>query len=281
MSKPLIYHRVEFKPADPSERLRDSIGGYPYLPKGMDYPTCSCGNRMNLYFQFDIQEEFGLPFETGSHLAVFMCEACNEQADILYDYFYTNETKAQTQDQLRANYWDFNGIQDEDGWNRFYRIMLIRPGGDSDFLAPEEFIQPCSLEFTREVETGTESQGEEPSDEDDEDEPVMKEIAVEAEPGLPGTSTNPWARRRCSRDFKVGGQPAWGGDTDPPNKLLCSCGAPMAFVCFVPNELLFPNDRTLVYTWEGVGTLFTGLCVYILACRAQCHPFAVYPVTQP
>lgn len=86
MSKPLIYHRVEYKPADPSEKFRDSIGGHPYLPKGMDYPTCSCGKRMNFYLQFDIREEFGLPFQTGSHLAVFMCEPCNQLPDRLYDY---------------------------------------------------------------------------------------------------------------------------------------------------------------------------------------------------
>ena len=60
MAQPLITHLVTFKPADPSDKLPDSIGGHPYLPKGTDYPVCSCGERMSLYFQFDIREEFGL-----------------------------------------------------------------------------------------------------------------------------------------------------------------------------------------------------------------------------
>ena len=55
----------------------------------------------------------------------------------------------------------------------------------------------------------------------------------------------------------------------------------MGFLCYVPEDMVFPNDRTSEYTYRYVGSLFTGLCVYILACRAQCHPFAVYPVTQP
>jgi hypothetical protein len=59
MAKPLITHLVTFKPTDPSEKLRDSIGGYPYLPEGLDQPVCSCGERMSLYFQFDIRAEFG------------------------------------------------------------------------------------------------------------------------------------------------------------------------------------------------------------------------------
>jgi hypothetical protein len=285
VSDPLIYHRVEFQPADPSEKLRDSIGGHPYLPKGMEYPTCSCGRRMNLYFQFGVREEFGLPYQAGSQFAAFMCETCNDQAQTLHDFF-TNET-GRFQDQLRANYWDFNGIEYTDGWKRFYRLILLKPEGEFEFLPAEEFIQPCSLGFAKAEEIGTE--GEDDVDEDeideDDDEIEVKEVAVEAEPGLPGTSTNPWARRDSSRDFKVGGQPAWGGDNDPPSQLLCSCGAPMGFVGFIPDELVFPNDRASEYTWEHVGTFFTGLCVYILACRAQCraqcHPFAVYPITMP
>lgn len=283
MPDPIIYHRIEFQPADPSEKLRDSIGGYPYISKGMGYPTCSCGRQMNLYFQFGIREEFGLPFQAGSQFAAFMCEACNDLAQVLHDYF-TNDA-GRFQDQLRANYWDFNGIEHSDGWNRFYRLMLLKPEGEFEFLPVEEFIQPSALTFSKLEEIGTEREedeiDEDEFDEDDDDEIEVKEIAVEAEPGHPGTSTNPWARRYSSRDFKVGGHPAWGGDNDPPSQLLCSCGAPMGFVGFVPDELVFPNDRASEYTWEHVGTIFTGLCVYILACRAQCHPFAVYPFTMP
>src|SRR4051794_34994790 len=128
MAEPLIYHRIEFKPADPSEEFRDSIGGHPYFPRGTDWPVCSCGEGVNLYFQFDIREEFGLPFQVGSHLAVFMCGACNQNPDGLYHYFSIDEATAKTQDQLRANYWDFNGAEWEGRWTRFYRLMLLKPG---------------------------------------------------------------------------------------------------------------------------------------------------------
>ena len=275
MAQPLIYNKIGYKPADPSEKLRDSIGGYPYLPKGMDYPACSCGQRMSLYLQFDIREEFGLPFEPGSHLAVFMCEAHNDQAAALHDYFYLDEATAKTQDRLRANYWDFNGIDYGDQWTKFYRLMLLKPGGEFEFLPAEEFIRPCSLNFTRAEESWT------PDHNAPGWIPEVEEIDFQSEPGFPGTSAKPSAMQYSSVEFKVGGQPAWGGDGEPPENLLCACGAPMVLVCYVPGELVFPNDRASEYTYEHVGSLFTGLCVFILACRAQCHPFAVYPVTQP
>ena len=279
MAKPLIYHRIEYKPADPSVKLRDSIGGYPYLPKGTGWPVCSCGKRMSLYLQFDIREEFGLPFEAGSHLAVFMCEAHNGFPSRQYDFF-RNEA-GRFQDQLRANYWEFNGSEDTN-WPQFFRLMLLKPGGEFEFLSAEEFIQPCSLDFTKTEEIGTEDEdAEEEVEEDEDDEVEAKEVGVGAEPGFPGTSTNPWASRYSSREFKVGGQPAWGGDGEPPEHLLCACGSPMGFVCFVPDQMVFPNDRTTEFTYRHVGSLFSGLCVYILACRAQCHPFAIYPVAQP
>src|SRR4051812_7046640 len=233
MAKPLIYHKIEYRPVDPTDRLRDSIGGHPYVPKGMDYPVCSCGKRMNLYLQFDIREAFGLPFEPGSHLAVFMCEAHNDQAAALHDYFYLDEATAKTQDRLRANYWDFNGIDYGDQWTKFYRLMLVKPGGEFEFLPAEGFIRPCSLNFTKVEEIGTaDEDAVDEEDEEDEVEVEVKGLRVEAEAGFPGASTNPWAKRYSSREFKVGGQPAWGGDNDPPNDLLCACGAPMGFVCF-------------------------------------------------
>jgi hypothetical protein len=263
MAKPLIYHRIGFEPADSSRKLRNSIGGHPYLRKGTDWPVCSCGRRMNLYLQFGIRAAFGLPFETGSHLAVFMCEADSQLTDDLTE-------RKRSRNQLRKNYWDFNGTKWKAGWTKFYRLMLFRPGGEFEFLGAEEFVRPCSLSFRKTEERWTPDEiGETWS------------FLPEAEPGLPGTSAHWSIGHYGSCEFKVGGQPAWGGDGDPPESLLCACGSPMAFLCYVPGQTVFPNPRATEYTYRHVGTLFAGLRVFLLACRAQCHPFAVYPVTQP
>lgn len=270
MSKPLIYHRIDYKPADSSVKLRDSNGGHPYLPKGMDYPICSCGKRMNFYLQFDIREEFGLPYQTGSHLAVFMCQACNNTLDSLSENTPRDET-GDYHEQLRANYWEHT---------HWYRLMLFKPESEFEFLPAEEFIKPCwSLNFTKAEESWPGENG--PFVDFGTARPEEEKIDFEAESELPGTSAKLYEAQYGTREFKVGGQPDWGGDSGPPNDLHCACGAPMGFICFIPDEFVFPNERTTVYSYEHVGDLLVGLCIYILACRAQCHPFAVYPIGNP
>jgi len=56
-----------------------SMGGNPMLPRGELAPECRrCGRKMILFFQFDLEERFGLPLAAGSHLVVMMCPVCNE-----------------------------------------------------------------------------------------------------------------------------------------------------------------------------------------------------------
>lgn len=154
--------------------------------------------------------------------------------------------------------------------------MLLKPEGEFEFLPAEEFIKPCwSLKFTKAEESWK------PNKNALDWVPEEEEIDFEAKPGLPGTSAKLYEAQYGTREFKVGGQPDWGGDAGPPSDLHCACGAPMGLICFIPDEFVFPNDRTTVYSYEQVGTLFNGLCIYILACRAQCHPFAVYPIANP
>lgn len=65
---------VGVQPLDHPER--DSIGGWPFLDVGQGWPACFCGERMVLFFQFDVPgdvEQFG-----GSHLLVFHCREHND-----------------------------------------------------------------------------------------------------------------------------------------------------------------------------------------------------------
>ncbi|MGW2776383.1 hypothetical protein ACWC4C_28330 [Streptomyces olivaceoviridis] len=58
---------------------RNSVGGWPFLDQAQDWPECFCGERMALFFQFDIPwdlEPFG-----GDHLLVFHCRAHNDASD--------------------------------------------------------------------------------------------------------------------------------------------------------------------------------------------------------
>jgi Domain of unknown function (DUF1963) len=284
MTEPLITHLVTFKPADPSEKLRDSIGGHPYLPKGLDYPACSCGERMSLYFQFDIREGFGLPFQTGSHLTVFACEAMSGHVPKSWEKGLPPKRKG----RLPDNYWEKNHTDVARGQRykdqpRFYRLMLHKPEVEHHFRPIEEVIAPGSLSFTKMEEAWTRSPNSGPMEV-----PEGEEIDFQAEPGFPGTSVNPWMRQWGHLGFKVGGQPIWGHDGDVPKPLRCACGAPMVFVC-KGNGLPFPivpaadrhHDRIRIGCGFLNGALFNNNAVLLFACRAQCHPFAVYPVVSP
>lgn len=58
---------------------RNSVGGRPFLDQAQDWPECFCGERLALFFQFDIPwdlEPFG-----GDHLLVFHCRAHNDASD--------------------------------------------------------------------------------------------------------------------------------------------------------------------------------------------------------
>ncbi|MBM7494241.1 hypothetical protein JOD64_005463 [Micromonospora luteifusca] len=59
--------------------MRNSVGGWPFLDDGQEWPECFCGERMALFFQLDIPpdvEIFG-----GDHLLVFHCRAHNDASE--------------------------------------------------------------------------------------------------------------------------------------------------------------------------------------------------------
>ena len=62
-----------------AEPVRDSLGGYAFLPEAIRWPVCpTSGKAMVLFFQFDVRLEFGLSVAPGSHLVVFMSPDVNE-----------------------------------------------------------------------------------------------------------------------------------------------------------------------------------------------------------
>lgn len=58
---------------------RNSVGGWPFLDPGQDWPECFCGERLVLFFQFDIPSDLG-PLG-GHHLLVFHCRAHNDASN--------------------------------------------------------------------------------------------------------------------------------------------------------------------------------------------------------
>jgi hypothetical protein len=129
-----------------------------------------------------------------------------------------------------------------DGTLRFYEAVLFKPGGAEKVHPASPPLLPRQLRFERVADVG------------------------EATPEL--------------NEFKVGGRPFWYQD---PVSHTCSCGAAMRFLCQVPENRLFaraaggaqPDSPS-----TSGDVLFLGLGIYLLACAAQCSPFAVHPVVQ-
>jgi hypothetical protein len=131
-------HIVKVTAAGKDERPRDSLGGAALLPTGMAWPRCECGERMTLFFQFDIPDEFGLPFATGAHLAVFMCHAHNEAPEQFQKH------------ALPAKFW--RRRRQIDGRQRFYEILLFAPADGEQAHPPEPHLVPRGLQFMRKPE---------------------------------------------------------------------------------------------------------------------------------
>lgn len=58
---------------------RNSVGGWPFLDEGQEWPACFCGRRMALFFQLDLPQDAGV--FAGDHLLVFHCSVHNDAAE--------------------------------------------------------------------------------------------------------------------------------------------------------------------------------------------------------
>ncbi|WP_198659054.1 hypothetical protein [Nocardiopsis sp. FIRDI 009] len=106
---------------------RNSVGGWPFLDEGQEWPECFCGERLVLFFQLDLPQDLG-PFG-GDHLLVFHCRAHNEVAD----------PELSDDGRLAPRYWD-------DPNESFWRVLLqrraVRPSAESE---PSLRARPLTL----------------------------------------------------------------------------------------------------------------------------------------
>lgn len=81
--------------------------------------------------------------------------------------------------------------------------------------------------------------------------------------------------------FAVGGEPEWLQDEE---SFVCSCGAPMHFICQLSDGHEFPKldeapEQPDSSSYDDY-VLFLGNEVYIFACESQCDPRAVWATVQ-
>jgi hypothetical protein len=100
---------------------------------------------MVLFFQFDLADEFGLPFAPGSHLTVFMCPVDNEAPEQFRKH------------RLPLQFWKRR--RQIDGKKRFYELVLHKPGTRKQAHPVEASLVSRGLQFTPKPEVLTGAQG--------------------------------------------------------------------------------------------------------------------------
>jgi len=129
-------HRVVLNRVGQAGRVaRSSVGGYPVLAADQEWPLCGlCGARQVLFFQLDLPARLGLPFEDGSHLAVFACAVHKAPP-----------ASPPPAARLPAEYLRPGGGH--------YRLVLNRPAASERVLELEPRLVHLEIALTAEVET--------------------------------------------------------------------------------------------------------------------------------
>lgn len=246
----MITHTLNAKRAARGARPRNSIGGPAFLPPGTSWPTCSCGAEMVLFLQFDVEEQYGLPFPAGSHFTLFMCPVHNDAPE---------DFDAR---RLPKQFWKKRAGLTED--ERFYELMLHPPGEYEAVEPAQAYLVHKELQATLRPEMVH---------------LIDEEVAqVNAHPHYPGVSLAV-AQAVGIDGLKVGGQPCWLQD---PVVHLCCCGAEMRFLCQIPDEHEFAKlpsapEQDNRYP-AGYYNVFLGNAAYVFACEAGCDTRAVHVV---
>lgn len=106
----LPAHAIEVGGDATARPTRNSVGGWPFLDEGQEWPECFCGQRMVLFFQLDIPSDLE-PF-AGDHLLVFHCRAHNDASE-----------PELSDGRLVSRYWDAPQLPYP---RPFWRILLQR-----------------------------------------------------------------------------------------------------------------------------------------------------------
>jgi hypothetical protein len=144
-SKPTHYRASWERVPDPSQILTSSVGGYPVVPAGDDWPVCAedrCNRRMSLFFQFQVEDGMGLPFESGSTLSVFQCLKHDDPFEDLDAQF-----PGKPDDCLPQDYWSHLN----------YAVWFTSPDKQRQLKEREPFVGYSKLLLVREPEPDTRS----------------------------------------------------------------------------------------------------------------------------
>src|SRR5271170_2963547 len=140
-----MRQRVTWQPmTDSKDVIRASIGGYPILPVGESWPVCAekgCERRLALFFQFDVEDRFGLPFERGSTLSLFQCLEHDDPFEDL------DAMSPGPHGLLPVNYWTHSN----------YAIYFSARSNQRQLDEREPFLEYSRLIFTSESEPGARS----------------------------------------------------------------------------------------------------------------------------
>src|SRR5262249_21724648 len=88
-----------------------------------------CGQRLALFFQFDVEDRFGLPFESGSTLSVFACIKHDDPFEEL------DTMDPEPHDRLPDNYWNHLN----------YAIFFTAPGTQQQLPEREPLLEYSKL----------------------------------------------------------------------------------------------------------------------------------------
>ena len=212
---------------------RNTLGGPPILAKGQSLPNCGlCCKPLALLVQFDISDEFDMPFESGSHFLMFGCLHCVSEVP----------------HGIYLNSQDPPSIERHPDVGKYVNasacLILNRNGFEESVMQVDESILETSIEFRKIPE---EHEFSSYAGQDTSKHYLAKVGGIPNWPhcGIQLASTE---KHRGSYDIS------------------CTCGERYAFLAQFPSRYQFPGIG------ETYPAVFAQGFITIFACVAQCKP---------